>query len=67
MDGFPDGPRVVMGGSNYLLVWTDAASQHSVSGNDVYGQFISPAGALVGSVISRINRLRRSIRSRRGV
>ena len=50
MDGFPDGPRVVMGGSNYLLVWTDAASQHPASGNDVSGQFISPAGALVGSV-----------------
>ena len=50
MDGFLDGPRVAFGGGNYLLVWTDAASQHPASGNDVYGQFISPAGAMVGSV-----------------
>ena len=49
MDGSLAGPRVVFGGSNYLMVWTDAASQHSSTGNDVYAQFVSPAGSLVGS------------------
>lgn len=49
MDGFLDGPRVVFGATNYLVVWTDAASQHSARGNDVYARFISPAGTLVGS------------------
>ncbi len=29
--------------------WTDAASQHSSTGNDVYAQFVSPAGSLVGN------------------
>lgn len=49
MDGFLDGPRVAFGGPNYLMVWTDAYSQHTSSGNDIYAQFISPSGNLVGS------------------
>lgn len=49
MDGFFDGPRVVFGATNYLMVWTDAASQHPASGNDIRAQFIGPAGTLVGS------------------
>ncbi|HOY57161.1 MAG TPA: hypothetical protein PK640_03365 [Verrucomicrobiota bacterium] len=49
MDGFLDGPRVAMGSANYLMVWTDASSQHRLTGNDIYAQFISPAGDLVGS------------------
>ncbi|HOB98284.1 MAG TPA: hypothetical protein PKM43_05995 [Verrucomicrobiota bacterium] len=49
MDGFLDGPRVAMGGANYLMAWTDASSQHRLTGNDVYAQFISSAGSLVGS------------------
>lgn len=42
-------PYVAFGASNYLMVWTDAASHHPSSSNDVYAQFISPAGTLVGS------------------
>ncbi|MCC6581140.1 MAG: PD40 domain-containing protein [Phycisphaeraceae bacterium] len=34
-------------GTNYLLVWTDTTAGESAS--DVYGQFISTAGTLVGS------------------
>ncbi len=49
MDGFLDGPRVAMGNANYLMAWTDASSQHRLTGNDIYAQFISPAGDLVGS------------------
>ena len=38
-------PRVAFDGTNYLLVWPDAA----VYGNDVlYGQFVSPSEGLVG-------------------
>lgn len=40
---------MVFGGSNYLMAWTDAASQHPASGNDVYAQFINSAGNLVGA------------------
>ena len=52
MDGFLAGPRVAFGATNYLMVWTDAAAQHPPSGNDIYAQFISPAGDLVGSAFS---------------
>ena len=49
MDGALDGPRVAMGSGSYLTVWTDAGSQHPLTDNDVYAQFINPAGHLVGS------------------
>ena len=39
-------PHVSFDGTNYLLVWTDSASTPN---EDVYGQLISKAGALVGS------------------
>jgi Secretion system C-terminal sorting domain len=35
-------PQIAFDGSNYLMVWSDAA-------NIVYGQFISTAGSLVGT------------------
>jgi len=41
-------PYVAFGVTDYLVAWTDAGSQHAASGNDVYAQFLSPAGHLVG-------------------
>lgn len=49
MDGSLAGPWVAMGSANYLMAWTDAGSQHRLTGNDIYAQFVSPAGDLVGS------------------
>lgn len=49
MDGFFDAPRVAFGGSHYVIVWTDADSQHPATGNDVYSCLISPAGKMVGT------------------
>ena len=56
-DGSLVGPRIVVGrtgiypqsafdGTNFLLVWSDDANYPN---NDIYGQFISTSGALVGS------------------
>ncbi len=39
-------PHAAFDGSNYLLVWTDSANHPN---DDIYGQRISPAGALIGS------------------
>ncbi len=50
-------PRVAFDGTNYLLVWPDDGFSYTTRNNDyVYGQFVSRAGALVGSplVISGI-------------
>ena len=41
---------VAFDGTNYLLVWTESGG--FVGGRDVYGQFISPAGALVDSAFA---------------
>ena len=41
-------PLVSFDGSNYLLVWADAAGGGSDS-SDIHGRFISPQGSLVGS------------------
>lgn len=49
MEGFLDGPRVAFGGSNYLMVWTDAATNHSESGSDIYAHFVNPGGSLAGN------------------
>lgn len=49
MDGFANGPRVAFGSTNYLMAWSDAAVQHPSSGDDIYAQFISSAGNLVGN------------------
>ena len=49
MAGFADAPRVAFGAGNYLMVWTDAASHHPASGNDIFAQFVSPTGNLVGN------------------
>lgn len=34
------------------MVWTDAASPHPPSGQDVHAQVISPAGSLAGTPFS---------------
>jgi len=52
LDGFLDGPRVVWGDANHLVVWTDAAPQHPSTGSDVYAQFISPGGHLAGNAFA---------------
>jgi len=49
MDGFANAPRLAFGSTNYLMAWSDAAVQHPSTGDDIYAQFISPAGNLVGN------------------
>jgi hypothetical protein len=39
-------PFVAFDGTNYLMVWSDDAT---FPNDDIYGQFISPSGNLVGS------------------
>src|ERR1035437_4978053 len=42
-------PYLGFGGTNYLLVWSDSALVAGGGNDQVYGQFISRSGALVGS------------------
>lgn len=42
-------PYVAFGGTNFLLVWSDNALVAAGGNDQVYGQFISRSGALVGS------------------
>ena len=46
-----DGGPVIFDGSNYFAVWTVETVPGSGDSRDIYGQFISPAGTLLGSVI----------------
>jgi len=39
-------PTVAFDGTNYLMVWPDDANSPN---EDIYGQFVSPSGTLVGS------------------
>lgn len=46
-----DGGPVIFDGSNYLVVWTVETVSGSGDSRNIFGQFISPAGTLLGSVI----------------
>ena len=52
-----DNPKsVAFDGTNYLVVWNDETSGADTGTWDVFGQRVSPAGALVGGVITRYQR-----------
>lgn len=46
-----DGGPIIFDGSNYFSVWTVASDPNSGETRDLYGQFISPSGTLIGPVI----------------
>jgi hypothetical protein len=43
--------RILFDGTNYLVVWDDEASPSVSSTSDIYGQFVTPSGELLGSPI----------------
>lgn len=47
-DGEIAAPYVAFGSSRYLMTWTDTGDLGSAQGNDVYAQFVTPEGTLVG-------------------
>lgn len=53
-----DNPNsVTFDGTNYLVVWNDEVSGKDTGTWDVFGQLVSPAGALVGGRITVTNEL----------
>lgn len=49
-----DNPKsVTFDGTNYMVIWTDAVDETRML--DVFGQLVSPAGAMVGGVITISN------------
>ena len=54
-----DNPKsVTFDGSNYLVVWNDEIDTTGPQSWDVFGQLVSPAGALVGGAITITGRAR---------
>ena len=45
------GKMVIFDGTNYFVVWEDRSNPDSADTADVYGQFVTPAGVLLGTSI----------------
>lgn len=45
------GKMVIFDGTNYFVVWENRSNADSADTADVYGQFVTPAGVLLGSSI----------------
>ncbi len=50
-----DGPWMLFDGTNYLVYWADDSTPGQGDSADIYGQFITPAGSLLGSPIAIAN------------
>ena len=46
--GPADNPQLAFDGTNYLALWSDQVSGEASEVGHVYGQFVSPAGPLIG-------------------
>lgn len=49
--GYVDGGPVMFDGANYFTVWEKRSDPNSGDTADIYGQFITPAGSLLGAAI----------------
>jgi hypothetical protein len=48
---YHDGAKIIFDGTNYFVVWETRSDYGSTDTADVYGQFITPSGTLLGSAI----------------
>lgn len=49
--GYQNGGPIIFDGSNYFVVWETRSNSNSGDSADIYGQFITPSGTLLGAAI----------------